>query len=381
MNCQIRPLTLAQRVLSSNFCKGYARQSRNWNFALLVASMSTQSKKKSLLNSTMAGAGAGAVEVLIMQPTDVIKTRFQSLRAASLYNQGIWKAFTKVVKDEGFLGTLLNASHVNRYYNLTLASPALYRGTVPVLCIVGPRVSLQYMGLAMYKPIFEKLEGKVIPSHSSAGLAGVCTGITQAVTLVTPLEAIKVRQQTDLMNAAHERKYHGIAQTARTMIKTEGFMSLYNGLIPTVVRQSWGTEAQIVSILRFFFWVSKLTIMTTPIGLLVKFSGYIEIKAIFEATANDPSQPLAPWKHMVSGGLANVLVAVLNSPPDVVKTRMQDEGSTYRNTWQCVKSMAREEGFRSFFRGSWLRVIRVAPGGAIQFAMYEQLSHWLENRE
>jgi solute carrier family 25 citrate transporter 1 len=29
------------------------------------------------------------------------------------------------------------------------------------------------MGLAFYKPIFEKLEGTVLPSHSSAGLAGV----------------------------------------------------------------------------------------------------------------------------------------------------------------------------------------------------------------
>jgi hypothetical protein len=35
------------------------------------------------------------------------------------------------------------------------------------------------------------------------------------------------------------------------------------------------------------------------LGLLVKFSGYIEIKAIFEATSTDPTQPLAPWKHMV----------------------------------------------------------------------------------
>ncbi|KAJ2965158.1 hypothetical protein NQZ79_g66 [Umbelopsis isabellina] len=267
--------------------------------------MSTQPKNKSVLNSTIAGAGAGAVEVLLMQ----------SVRAASMYTEGIWKAFTKVVRDEGF--------------------SALYRGTVPVLCIVGPRVSLQYMGLAMYKPMFERLEGKVLPAHSSAGLAGVCTGITQAVTLVTPLEAIKVRQQTDLMNAAHQRKYHGIAQTAGLIVKNEGFLALYNGLLPTVVRQSW--------------------------GLLVKFSGYIEIKAIFEATSKDPTQPLAPWKHMVSGGLANVLVAVLNSPPDVVKTRMQDEGNTHRTSWQCIKTMAREEGFRSFFRGSWLRVIRVAP--------------------
>lgn len=50
---------------------------------------------------------------------------------------------------------------------------AFYKGTIPVLCIVGPRISLQYMGLAFYKPLFEKLEGSVIPAHSSAGLAGV----------------------------------------------------------------------------------------------------------------------------------------------------------------------------------------------------------------
>lgn len=50
---------------------------------------------------------------------------------------------------------------------------AFYKGTIPVLCIVGPRISLQYMGLAFYKPIFEKLEGSLLPAHSSAGLAGV----------------------------------------------------------------------------------------------------------------------------------------------------------------------------------------------------------------
>jgi hypothetical protein len=40
------------------------------------------------------------------------------------------------------------------------------------------------MGLAFYKPIFEKFEEKsILPAHCSAGLAGICTGITQAVTL------------------------------------------------------------------------------------------------------------------------------------------------------------------------------------------------------
>ncbi|KAI9317653.1 mitochondrial carrier domain-containing protein [Dichotomocladium elegans] len=198
------------------------------------------------------------------------------------------------------------------------------------------------MGLSLYKPLFEKLEGSVIPSHSSAGLAGICTGITQAITLVTPLEMIKVRQQTDLLNSAHQRKYHGIVQTASIIVGEGGFFALYNGLFATVARQSW--------------------------GLVVKFSGYTEIKAMFERASDEPDKPLAPWKHMISGGLANVLVGVLNSPPDVVKTRMQDDSRPYRTTWECVKSMARNEGYGAFFRGAWLRIIRIAPGIEVQCA-------------
>lgn len=100
------------------------------------------------------------------------------------------------------------------------------------------------MGLAFYKPIFEKFEEKsLLPAHSSAGLAGICTGITQAVTLgnclfnisvtslntlsislVTPLEMIKVRQQTELVtNKGQQRKYHGLINTASLIVRQEGY--------------------------------------------------------------------------------------------------------------------------------------------------------------
>ncbi|KAG2237720.1 hypothetical protein INT48_009658 [Thamnidium elegans] len=289
--------------------------------------------KANVLNSTLAGAGAGTIEILLMQPTDVIKTRFQSVHASAHYKNGIFKAFATVFKEEGF--------------------SAFYRGTIPVLCIVGPRISLQYMGLAFYKPIFEKLEGSVIPAHSSAGLAGICTGITQAVTLVTPLEMIKVRQQTEMYSNKHQRKYHGLINTASIIIRQEGFTALYSGLMATVARQSW--------------------------GLLVKFSAYVEMKALFERA--NPDTDLKPWQHMVSGGTANILVGVLNSPPDVVKTRMQDAGRSYTGTLDCMKSMLKNEGITSFFRGSWLRIIRIAPGGAIQFGCYEYILSWLNKRE
>lgn len=46
--------------------------------------------------------------------------------------------------------------------------------------------------------------------------------------------------------------------------------------------------------------------------------------------------------------------------------RMQDAGRSYTGTLDCMKSMLKNEGLSSFFRGSWLRIIRIAPGKTLQ---------------
>ncbi|CAG8591069.1 3119_t:CDS:2 [Racocetra fulgida] len=78
-----------------------------------------------------------------------------------------------------------------------------------------------------------------------------------------------------------------------------------------------------------------------------------------------------PFQHALSGFLANILVGIFNSPPDVVKTRMQDQNVGYKNSFECVKLMLKNEGLKSFFKGATLRCVRIAPGGAIQFSTYE----------
>ncbi|RKP07411.1 mitochondrial carrier domain-containing protein [Thamnocephalis sphaerospora] len=189
-------------------------------------------------------------------------------------------------------------------------------------------ISLQFFGLAYFKPRFEHIEQLgMLPANSSAALAGVCTGVLQAVGLVTPLELIKVRQQTTV----HQGEYRGLSATARHVVREEGSLQANN-------RQSW--------------------------GLAVKFTCYTQLRALLRADV-DGNATEQPWRAMAAGGLANIVVGVLNSPPDVVKTRMQDAASShkYANSWQCAVSMARTEGFSSFFRGAWLRVLRIAPGG------------------
>ncbi|CAG8467530.1 8393_t:CDS:2 [Cetraspora pellucida] len=227
------------------------------------------------------------------------------------------------------------------------------------MCIVTPRVSLQYTGLAMFKPIFDRMEGTLIPPGRFEKdqkfyyrairldeLLTICTGILQASTLVTPLELIKVRQQTDL----NQKIYRSMPSTIVHIVKEEGVFALYNGLLPTIFRQSW--------------------------GLAVKFTGYTTFKDFFASLNNGQNTPL---QHALSGFLANILVGIFNSPPDVVKTRMQDQNVGYKNSFECVKLMLKNEGLKSFFKGATLRCIRIAPGGAIQFSTYEYLNKLIGN--
>lgn len=106
-------------------------------------------------------------------------------------------------------------------------------------------------------------------------------------------------------------------------------------------------------------------------GLMIKFTGYIELKKLFARINGKNVDQLPSYQHALSGGLSNVVVGILNAPPDTIKTRLQDPNSPYKSTWDCVKTMVRTEGFKSLFKGAWVRVLRIAPGGALQFSAYE----------
>lgn len=286
-------------------------------------------------NSAFAGTVAGIAESLLVHPSDVIKTRLQ---ARGYDNRGILQAFRNAFFNEGFL--------------------ALYKGISPTVITIVPKVMIQMGGLSFFKPCFQG----VVPDILVPSMAGVCTGTVQAVAFLTPAETIKVRQQTQ---TGFGGKYDSMLGTMRVMFREEGAASLYKGLAATIARQSW--------------------------GLVVKFSGYEGLKYVFlqmekrKTTADNPK--LAGWQHAAAGGITNIAVGVLNSPPDVVKTRMQEQNlsidagvATYRSTWDCVRTMWYSEGILSFFRGSLMRIVRIAPGGAVQFGVYGSVMNWLDQR-
>lgn len=71
------------------------------------------------------------------------------------------------------------------------------------------------------------------------------------------------------------------------------------------------------------------------------------------------------------GAFAGAIGVLLNTPLDVVKTRMQGlEASRYKNTLDCAVTTWREEGPLAFYKGTIPRLVRVGMSVGIQFALY-----------
>ena len=68
-----------------------------------------------------------------------------------------------------------------------------------------------------------------------------------------------------------------------------------------------------------------------------------------------------------------------NTPVDVIKTRMQGlSADKYTGVLDCAKQIARNEGFRGFYKGATARLARVCLDVTVIMVLYEQISHVLD---
>ncbi|CAG5075807.1 Similar to colt: Congested-like trachea protein (Drosophila melanogaster) [Cotesia congregata] len=83
--------------------------------------------------------------------------------------------------------------------------------------------------------------------------------------------------------------------------------------------------------------------------------------------AENPS----PIKYFLSGGVGGIFTVITGHPLDTIKVRLQTSsganGVLYTGTWDCAKKIARNEGFRGFYKGMGAPLCGVAPIFAISF--------------
>lgn len=117
---------------------------------------------------------------------------------------------------------------------------ALYKGLGAVLSGIVPKMSIRFASFEFYKSsLADQDTGKT--SMGNIFIAGLGAGTTEAVAVVTPMEVVKIRlqaQQHSLADPLETPKYRNAGHAVYTIIRDEGFSTLYRGVSLTALRQA-----------------------------------------------------------------------------------------------------------------------------------------------
>ncbi|TFK45045.1 mitochondrial carrier domain-containing protein [Crucibulum laeve] len=305
--------------------------------------MSRSGNKKPVGFAThiIAGGFAGGCEALACQPLDTIKVRMQ------LSKSGLVPG----TKPRGFIAT--GAYIVKRETPL-----ALYKGLGAVLSGIVPKMAIRFASFETYKGwLADKETGKT--GVGNIFIAGLGAGTTEAVAVVTPMEVVKIRlqaQQHSLADPLEAPRYRNAGHAVYTIVREEGISALYRGVSLTALRQATNQGAN--------------------------FTAYQEIKKFAHRMQPDLVD-LPSYQHMMIGLISGAMGPFSNAPIDTIKTRLQKATaipgqSAFQRIFAIAADMWKQEGVRSFYKGITPRVLRVAPGQAIVFAVYERVSTVIE---
>jgi solute carrier family 25 protein 39/40 len=291
---------------------------------------------------TSAAACSGAVLTSIfITPLDVVKVRMQ--------HPGRGAAACKCCSSATSTRSIM--LRVARHEGLG----SLWSGLQPALIMSVPGTVLYFATYEHVRDMCTSLSPQYAPLLAGGG-ARILTA-----TIVSPVELMRTRMQAE---ASLMRE--GMLGGARSLVRREGWASLFKGLSPTLWRD-------------------------VPFSCIY-WMGYENLKrrALASSSVDCDSNLVVPAISFICGAASGTVAALLTTPFDVLKTRRQvsDHAHEIRHgassvsgaprsavgtvgTMTALVQIAQKEGVGALFAGVGPRLAKVAPSCAIMIASYE----------
>ncbi|XP_046664226.1 mitochondrial 2-oxodicarboxylate carrier [Homalodisca vitripennis] len=282
-----------------------------------------------------AGGSAGFVEVCIMHPLDLVKTRLQmqnSKPGDPNHYSGVFDCMRKMQRTEGFF--------------------SLWKGILPPILAETPKRAVKFLTFEQYKKFF--MFGSPTPTPLTFSLAGLGAGVTEAI-LVNPFEVVKVTLQANRSKVQYTPSTWAVT---KEIVREHGLGSrgLNKGVTATIGRNGCFNA--------------------------VYFGFYHSVKGILP----EMEDPVHEFLRKVGiGFVSGTLGSLFNLPFDVAKSRIQGPQPVpgqikYKGTLATIVIVYREEGWRALYKGLVPKVMRLGPGGAIMLVVYDYVYHMLQVR-
>ncbi|KAK5577616.1 hypothetical protein RB653_002559 [Dictyostelium firmibasis] len=329
----------------------------------------------------VASIFGGIITSLIVTPLDVVKTRLQTQNTGSHINQkhvfkGTFDAFKKIYKNEGPL--------------------TFWRGVTPSLLMTIPNATIYFTSYEYLKEyLYQFNDTEAYNIYTVPLVAGTLARIISA-SVTSPLELLRTNSQGIVLQNAYKKSVTGAATTImaggtiggntsgtipfsgeqrfnsfklfRDIVNNVGFKGLWRGLGPTLVRD-------------------------VPFSAIY-WAGYEVVKNKLMKSQVDPNftrNSKSPFFiNFISGATSGTLAAVLTTPIDVIKTRIQmsaqqtlsnsltpqqqlDFIKKNNSSIYHLKEILHKEGWKGLTKGMVPRVAKVSPGCAIMISTFEYI--------
>ncbi|KAM5343923.1 hypothetical protein ACJ41O_012460 [Fusarium nematophilum] len=202
-----------------------------------------------------------------------------------------------------------------------------------------PDSAIKFAANAFWSDFYMRLSGATRMDQTLAICTGASAGVTEAI-VVVPFELVKIR----LQDPAQSWRYRGPLDCALGILRRGGPMAMFQGFESTAWRHLvwnagyFGSIFQVESIQRQWFGMEEPSMV----------------------------------RDFVAGSIGGTIGTLLNTPLDVVKTRIQSQSGPPRYSWTfpALVTIAREEGVRALYKGILPKLMRFCPGGGIILVVY-----------
>ncbi|XP_019398083.1 PREDICTED: mitochondrial thiamine pyrophosphate carrier [Crocodylus porosus] len=287
--------------------------------------------------AALAGSASGLVTRALISPLDVIKIRFQlqieqlsSSHPLAKYH-GIVQAARRISREEGWA--------------------AFWKGHVPAQLLSISYGAVQFVAFECLTELVHTAtpyNARDFSVHFVCGGLSACT----ATMAVQPLDTLRTRFAAQ----GEPKVYRNLRHAVQTMYKTEGPLTFYRGLTPTVIA-------------------------VFPYAGL-QFSSYNILQQMYEWVIPAEEKNAGNLRNLVCGSCAGVMSKTLTYPFDLFKKRLQVGGfeqaraafgqvRTYKGFMDCAAQIVQEEGPSGFFKGLSPSLLKAAFSTGFTFFWYE----------
>ena len=194
--------------------------------------------------------------------------------------------------------------------------------------------------------------------------AGAVAGTTACVACY-PLDLVRTRLTTQLET---KENYRGISDAFVKIVRNEGFIGLYAGLVPTLMVA-----------------VPNFSISWMVYGSLKEYALEDELfYNLRKVDTNTGEEKLGFQLTLMCGAASGTLSTWVTFPFDTVRRRMQIQGQHFApeeriSATQMIRTLLKKDGIKGFYRGITPEIMKVGPMVATMFTVYEFLKDNLLN--